>query len=87
VSSRMMGNYHVRFRRRSSPGQLGNSLSNSTQREKPYPFLTCLATETKASKEEHRCCMAVDSSCREMFGSVLKRAKPFFCHKHTRDIL
>ena len=45
---------------------------NSMQREKPYLPLTC----PEASREEgvperepeHRCCMAVVSSCREMLG-------------------
>jgi hypothetical protein len=45
---------------------------NSMQREKPYLPLTCpefardgLVLEREP---EHRCCMAVVSSCREMLG-------------------
>jgi hypothetical protein len=45
---------------------------NSMQREKPYLHLTCqefardgLVLEREL---EHRCCMAVVSSCREMLG-------------------
>ena len=45
---------------------------NSMQREKPYPALTCqecLGDEAVPAREpEHRCCMAVVSSCREMLG-------------------
>ena len=53
---------------------------NSMQREKPYPALTCqecLGDEAVPAREpEHRCCMAVVSSCREMLGQVLQRARP-----------
>ena len=45
---------------------------NSMQREKPYLPLTCLEfrrdLEVLARELEHRCCMAVVSSCREMLG-------------------
>ena len=45
---------------------------NSMQREKPYPALTCqecFGDEAVPAREpEHRCCMAVVSSCREMLG-------------------
>ncbi len=45
---------------------------NSMQREKPYLPLTCqkkFRDEFVLEREsEHRCCMAVVSSCREMLG-------------------
>ena len=45
---------------------------NSMQREKPYLPLTCLESRRDlgvlARELEHRCCMAVVSSCREMLG-------------------
>ena len=45
---------------------------NSMQREKPYLALTCqecFVNEAVPAREpEHRCCMAVVSSCREMLG-------------------
>ena len=45
---------------------------NSMQREKPYLPLTCLEfrrdVEVLEREPEHRCCMAVVSSCREMLG-------------------
>ena len=45
---------------------------NSIQREKPYLPLTCqkiFRDEFVPEREsEHRCCMAVVSSCREMLG-------------------
>ncbi len=45
---------------------------NSTQREKPYLPLTCLEfcrdVKVLEREPEHRCCMAVVSSCREMLG-------------------
>ena len=45
---------------------------NSMQREKPYLPLTCqevLRDQDVPEREpEHRCCMAVVSSCREMLG-------------------
>ena len=45
---------------------------NSMQREKPYLPLTCLESRRDlgvlAREPEHRCCMAVVSSCREMLG-------------------
>ncbi len=45
---------------------------NSMQREKPYLPLTCpeaLRDLSVPERElEHRCCMAVVSSCREMLG-------------------
>ncbi len=45
---------------------------NSMQREKPYLALTCqecFRDEAVPAREpEHRCCMAVVSSCREMLG-------------------
>ncbi len=44
---------------------------NSTQREEPYPDLTCsrrVWKHTFPSGLLHRCCMAVVSSCREMLG-------------------
>ena len=45
---------------------------NSMQREKPYLPLTCrelFRDELVPERElEHRCCMAVVSSCREMLG-------------------
>ncbi len=44
---------------------------NSMQREEPYLGLTCNEQHVKAcdsSEALHRCCMAVVSSCREMFG-------------------
>ena len=45
---------------------------NSMQREKPYLPLTCLEGRRDlavlAREPEHRCCMAVVSSCREMLG-------------------
>ena len=45
---------------------------NSMQREKPYLALTCRECSgdgaVPAREPEHRCCMAVVSSCREMLG-------------------
>ena len=45
---------------------------NSMQREKPYLPLTCLESRRDLGvlerELEHRCCMAVVSSCREMLG-------------------
>jgi hypothetical protein len=45
---------------------------NSMQREKPYLPLTCQEfrrdVEVLERELEHRCCMAVVSSCREMLG-------------------
>ena len=45
---------------------------NSMQREKPYLALTCqeggVNAAVPAREPEHRCCMAVVSSCREMLG-------------------
>ena len=45
---------------------------NSMQREKPYLALTCQECSgdgaVPAREPEHRCCMAVVSSCREMLG-------------------
>jgi hypothetical protein len=45
---------------------------NSMQREKPYLPLTCPESCRDAGvperELEHRCCMAVVSSCREMLG-------------------
>ena len=45
---------------------------NSMQREKPYLPLTCLESCRDVGvlerEPEHRCCMAVVSSCREMLG-------------------
>ena len=45
---------------------------NSMQREKPYLPLTCLELARDGlvleRELEHRCCMAVVSSCREMLG-------------------
>ncbi len=45
---------------------------NSMQREKPYLPLTCLEFRRDVKmlerEPEHRCCMAVVSSCREMLG-------------------
>lgn len=45
---------------------------NSMQREKPYLPLTCLElrrdVQVPEREPEHRCCMAVVSSCREMLG-------------------
>jgi hypothetical protein len=45
---------------------------NSMQREKPYLPLTCqeFCRDVKVLEREleHRCCMAVVSSCREMLG-------------------
>ncbi len=45
---------------------------NSMQREKPYLPLTCPESfrdrGVLARELEHRCCMAVVSSCREMLG-------------------
>ncbi len=45
---------------------------NSMQREKPYLPLTCLEVSRDGfvleRELEHRCCMAVVSSCREMLG-------------------
>jgi hypothetical protein len=45
---------------------------NSMQREKPYLPLTCqeFCRDAKVLEREpeHRCCMAVVSSCREMLG-------------------
>ena len=45
---------------------------NSMQREKPYLRLTCLKVSRDGfvleRESEHRCCMAVVSSCREMLG-------------------
>ena len=45
---------------------------NSMQREKPYLALTCRKAlrdrGVPARESEHRCCMAVVSSCREMLG-------------------
>ena len=45
---------------------------NSMQREEPYLALTCLEScrdaECLRKEPEHRCCMAVVSSCREMLG-------------------
>jgi len=42
------------------------------QREKPYLPLTCSEfcrdAEVLEREPEHRCCMAVVSSCREMLG-------------------
>ena len=45
---------------------------NSMQREKPYLPLTCQESSRDRGvperEPEHRCCMAVVSSCREMLG-------------------
>ena len=44
---------------------------NSMQREEPYLGLTCRCTGRESappSRVLHRCCMAVVSSCREVFG-------------------
>ena len=44
---------------------------NSMQREEPYLDLTCGCTARESglpSRVPHRCCMAVVSSCREVFG-------------------
>lgn len=45
---------------------------NSMQREKPYLPLTCQEDRrdlvVPEREPEHRCCMAVVSSCREMLG-------------------
>ncbi len=44
---------------------------NSTQREEPYLGLTCSRNSWKqepSSERDHRWCMAVVSSCREMLG-------------------
>ena len=45
---------------------------NSMQREKPYLPLTCQESRRDLGvlerEPEHRCCMAVVSSCREMLG-------------------
>ena len=45
---------------------------NSMQREKPYLPLTCQEVwrnlDVPEREPEHRCCMAVVSSCREMLG-------------------
>ena len=45
---------------------------NSMQREKPYLPLTCQKDRrdeiVPERESEHRCCMAVVSSCREMLG-------------------
>jgi hypothetical protein len=45
---------------------------NSMQREEPYLPLTCQEARREAGvperEPEHRCCMAVVSSCREMLG-------------------
>ena len=45
---------------------------NSMQREKPYLPLTCQEGRRDVvvpeREPEHRCCMAVVSSCREMLG-------------------
>ena len=44
---------------------------NSMQREEPYLGLTWTGPGAKSpfsSESVHRCCMAVVSSCREMFG-------------------
>jgi hypothetical protein len=45
---------------------------NSMQREKPYLRLTCPEScrdvGVPEREPEHRCCMAVVSSCREMLG-------------------
>ena len=45
---------------------------NSMQREKPYLPLTCPRARRDVGvperESEHRCCMAVVSSCREMLG-------------------
>ena len=45
---------------------------NSMQREKPYLPLTCPGgwgnPAVPEREREHRCCMAVVSSCREMLG-------------------
>src|SRR5882672_12580306 len=52
---------------------------NSTQREEPYPDLTCTGPVLKytfPSGLVHRCCMAVVSSCRAMLGLVPQRAQP-----------
>ncbi len=53
---------------------------NSMQREKPYLPLTCLESLRDQGvlerESEHRCCMAVVSSCREMLGLVPQRAQP-----------
>ena len=45
---------------------------NSTQREEPYQLLTCQVGfqrwDPPSNGPEHRCCLAVVSSCREMLG-------------------
>ena len=45
---------------------------NSMQREEPYRRLTCAELQgdlrVPARELQHRCCMAVVSSCREMLG-------------------
>ena len=56
------------------------------QREKPYPALTCqecLGDEAVPAREpEHRCCMAVVSSCREMLVKSRNERNP--CHQLLR---
>ena len=53
------------------PHKRWSMLLNSRQREEPYPGLTWGALPVKAGFPQgalHRCCMAVVSSCREVFG-------------------
>ena len=53
------------------PHKRWSMLLNSMQREEPYLGLTWNGTHVKAcgpSGPFHRCCMAVVSSCREVFG-------------------
>ena len=53
------------------PHKRWSMLLNSRQREEPYPGLTWTANPLKGgvpSGAVHRCCMAVVSSCREVFG-------------------
>ena len=53
------------------PHKRWSMLLNSMQREEPYLGLTWSGTGVKASGPSgplHRCCMAVVSSCREVFG-------------------
>ena len=53
------------------PHKRWSMLLNSMQREEPYPGLTSSGLPVKAvspSGPLDRCCMAVVSSCREVFG-------------------
>ena len=53
---------------------------NSMQREEPYQGLTCQEIPRNGDVPEkelgHRWCMAVVSSCGNVFGSVQQRAQP-----------